>query len=188
MCFSSDTKKYKHESEAIRHYLLKLDISAELAGPDLYNQYINKVGIGQTMNSDEVNFTTDKVYDDYQLEMDTDTEALISSLDLRRIFFPKLSENSTQRAMEIYKQTRQWSRDAAILHSPVNVQIAATKQSNESSSFGDSEEEPCCAADNGPSTDVDMEGVPKNTSSPHKSLISEMKLPCFQDVVVHNAV
>ena len=103
MCFSSDTKKYKHESEAIRHYLLKLDISAELAGPDLYNQYINKVGTGQTMNSDEVNFTIDKVYDDYQLEMDTDTEALISSLDLRRIFFPKLSENSTQRAMEIYK-------------------------------------------------------------------------------------
>ena len=69
MCFSSDTKKYKHESEAIRHYLLKLEISAELAGPDLYNQYINKVGTGQTMNSDEVNFTTDKVYDDYQLEV-----------------------------------------------------------------------------------------------------------------------
>lgn len=185
--FSSDTKKYKHESEDIRHYLLKLDISVELTGPDLYNQYINKLGTGQTMNPNVVNFTTDKVYEDHQLEVDTDTEALISSLDLRRTFFPNLSENSTQRAMEIYKQARQRSRDAATLDSPVNVQIAATKQSDKSSSIRDSEEEPWCAPDNGPLTDVDMEDVPKNTSSQPESLISELVLPCLLDVAVHDA-
>ena len=74
-----------------------------MACPDLYSQYINKLGTRHTMNPDEANFTTDKAYEDHQLEVDTDTEALLSSLDLRRAFFPRLSDNHMQRAMEIYK-------------------------------------------------------------------------------------
>jgi hypothetical protein len=85
-----------------------------------------------------------------------------------------------QRAMEIYKQARKRSRDAATLDTPMNPQIAATKQSDKSSPFGDSKEELRCAPDNGHLTDVDMGLVPKSTSTPHDSLISEIGLPCFR--------
>lgn len=186
--FYSETKKYKHECEDTRYYLSKLDVSAELAGPDLYSQYINKLGTGQTMSPDEANFTTDKAYEDHQLEVDTDTEALLSSLDLRRAFFPCLPENHMQMAMEIYKQARQRSRDVATLDTPMNAQIAATKKTDKSSSFGDRKEELWCEPDNGHLTDVAMGLVPKSTSTPHDSLISEIGLPCFQDVAVHNDV
>ena len=70
----------------------------------------------------------------------------------------------------------------------MNAQIAATKQSNNSSPFGDSKEELWYDPDNGHLADVDMELVPKSTSIPHDSLISKIGLPCFLDVAVHNDV
>eukprot|EP01018_Ginkgo_biloba_P034779 Gb_40361 [translate_table: standard] len=169
----------KNASDTIRFYLSKLDISAELAGPDLYSQCASLLGTGQTVGSCNADFSTDVYMEDHQLEVDMEADTLICSLDTRRAFFPNLPEN---RAVELYKKAKKRFEKITI-DTYMNSGLVTRELFGKG--FPPSEgckAEPCHTMENSKSlVDVAVKSVPENTCSYNESIIPTNELPACLD-------
>lgn len=106
---SNVPKPCKTKRERMPVYLPKWDISAGLAGPELYNDYVRTIDLKENVISisDVVMMggNTEAAIDDFQLQVDADAETLLNSLDMQSKFFPSLPRDTFERALALYKKT-----------------------------------------------------------------------------------
>ncbi|KAJ7555908.1 hypothetical protein O6H91_05G060400 [Diphasiastrum complanatum] len=106
---SEDDKSRKKATASMRTLLSKLDISAELAGPELYKQYISFVSASTAAtrpNADVKEETEALVFldDDCILEVDLEAEALLSQSWMLEKLLPPLPEGAFEDALCRYKK------------------------------------------------------------------------------------
>ncbi|XP_058203577.1 uncharacterized protein LOC131317907 isoform X3 [Rhododendron vialii] len=95
----------RKEDACLSHlYLSMLDISPDLTQPELYNQYTNLVGMDQNTVSDEDHFKF--LLMEVKLEA-MDATANLSNKSSRSSLFPTLNHPVLQKAMSLYKKTRE---------------------------------------------------------------------------------
>ncbi|KAH9330435.1 hypothetical protein KI387_002543, partial [Taxus chinensis] len=89
-------KQSKNKCDRMSVYLSKLDISAELAGLELYNECVETLDAKENMIANEDALLKDGLSEDategLQLEVDADAEALLQSLNVRSSVFSSLSK------------------------------------------------------------------------------------------------
>ncbi|GLJ46691.1 hypothetical protein SUGI_0984300 [Cryptomeria japonica] len=185
---SSETKKTnKYTCDGIKFYLSRLDISQELAGPDLYNQCITIIGREQNDNSCKADFTTDMSSEDHHLEVDTDADNLISSFDLRRAVFSTLPEHHTQRTLNLYNKASKQSQNAATVDISANIQTTSTDQIDKSFAAVLRSEEGSRMADNEkPLVEMVEDLKPEILSLQHEYISPETKIAHFLDAAQQN--
>lgn len=105
---SNVPKPCKTKREKMSVYLSKLDISAGLAGPELYNDCVRTIDLKENAFSISdaavmMDENTEAAIDNFHLEVDADAEALLNSLNMQSKFFPSLPRDTFERALTLYK-------------------------------------------------------------------------------------
>jgi hypothetical protein len=105
---SNVPKPCKTKRERMSGYLSKLDISAGLAGPELYNDCVRTIDSKENVISISdaavmMDWNTEVAIDNFQLEVDADAEAILNSLNMQSKFFPSLPRDTFERALAHYK-------------------------------------------------------------------------------------
>ncbi|XP_021729076.1 zinc finger CCCH domain-containing protein 18-like isoform X2 [Chenopodium quinoa] len=109
-------------AQSVRAYLAKLDISIDMADPELYNQFINLAVKGQSELIEEVEL-------EYTEER-TVTDSEIANLSMGLTFFPTAKASIFKKAMNLYK-TQSTKRSFSgipnweFLHSPKDSELEA---------------------------------------------------------------
>ncbi|GLJ16829.1 hypothetical protein SUGI_0290050 [Cryptomeria japonica] len=105
---SSDIRKQnKNKCDRRSVYLSKLDISADLAGLELYNECADMLDSRENVITNDDTILKDGLNEDatknFQLEVNADAEALLQSLNIHSMIFSSLSKEVFERAFAIYK-------------------------------------------------------------------------------------
>lgn len=103
----------------VRAYLAKLDISIDMADPDLYNQFINLAVKGQSELIEEVELE----YDEEEAIGDSD----IATLTMDLTFFPGAKDSIYKKAMNLYK-TQSTVRSSYVIPNGENLQSPETSE------------------------------------------------------------
>uniref|UniRef100_A0A803L2M0 Uncharacterized protein n=1 Tax=Chenopodium quinoa TaxID=63459 RepID=A0A803L2M0_CHEQI len=109
-------------AQSVRAYLAKLDISIDMADPELYNQFINLAvkGQSQLIEEMELEYTEERAVADSE----------IANLSMGLTFFPTAKASIFKKAMNLYK-TQSTKRSLSgipnweILHSPKDSELEA---------------------------------------------------------------
>eukprot|EP01018_Ginkgo_biloba_P023094 Gb_02963 [translate_table: standard] len=142
---SKERKPSRSGGDRTCSYLSKLDISAKLAGLDLYNQCVSLMGSRENMSFKGADMPTDAINEDLQLEVDTDAEALIHNFDPRFIVLPKLPVNVFERAMAVYRKVTEKTKVDLVVTSFENTAIRKEQLVKAFTASKGTKEEACCA-------------------------------------------
>lgn len=144
---SSDIRKQnKKKCDRRSVYLSKLDISAELAGLELYNECADMLDSRENIITNDDTFFRDGFNEDatknIQLEVNADAEALLQSLNIHSMIFSSLSKDVFERAFAIYKNATGETKvePAANFHS--NLSMGSVQK--ETVAFESNKEDPLC--------------------------------------------
>eukprot|EP01018_Ginkgo_biloba_P023913 Gb_19156 [translate_table: standard] len=185
-------KPSKSKDERVSLYLSKLDISAGLAGPDLYNQCVGLLDSGgNTISSNKVimkDLHTEGSDDDSQLEVDADAEALVHSFDVRATTFPSLPKDAFQRALALYRKVKGGINLEPVVNSYVNLsrdkldEVIVASQSSK-------EDPPCTTVYDKRNTDVDVAVASGHVSAdPEMDVASANELTYSLEQTVQNEI
>ncbi|KAJ4840068.1 hypothetical protein Tsubulata_011452 [Turnera subulata] len=135
-------------------YLSKLDISTELAGPELYSKCMNLFDIEQSIDEGNVMLVDLK---DGARAVPRHSNLLLSSS-----LFPVTNDSVFQRALEIYKKQRVGSRGLPIVNGGIIDVISKSKEENASGDVDRGEDQM--------SYDEEMQALPLNLGTEKKEL------------------
>eukprot|EP00252_Welwitschia_mirabilis_P020298 TRINITY_DN4943_c0_g2_i1.p1 TRINITY_DN4943_c0_g2~~TRINITY_DN4943_c0_g2_i1.p1 ORF type:complete len:1089 (-),score=284.17 TRINITY_DN4943_c0_g2_i1:29-3295(-) len=148
--FAEVMKSCRHANKDINYYLSKIDISARLADPDIYNQCSKIVGMTSSESLDNAKLQEGETSEERQIKGDLEAEKLLSSLDLRRAFFPVLSENHVRRVQKHYQKTQEHANNHTLEHANNHTSMASTQETETiiaSSSQFEPKKEASCGSD-----------------------------------------